>query len=102
MTDNLTLSAFIRQNLEPITEEWRTFAATLAAKGISDLALRNHIHRILFYIADDIEASETAREQMRKSQGKSDDRKDSPGASHAILRHDIGFNMVEMVSEYRA
>lgn len=96
------LPVFIRKNLDPITEEWRAFAETLAVKGTSDLVLRNHIHHILFSIADDIETSQTVRQQISKSHGKSDNLKPSPGAIHATLRHKIGFNMVEMVSEYRA
>jgi hypothetical protein len=102
MSQSLPLPAFIRKNLDPITEEWRSFAETLAVKGTSDLILRDHIHPILFYIADDIETAQTSELQVRKSHGKSDEHKDSPGAIHAALRHGIGFNMVEMVSEYRA
>ena len=102
MPGNLPLPAFLRKNLEPITEEWRGFAETLAPKGTSDLVLRNHIHQILFYIADDIETSQTARQQISKSQGARDNEKESPGASHASLRHRAGFNLVQMISEYRA
>lgn len=102
MTPSLPLARFIRKNLGPITEEWWSFAKTIAVAGTSDLVLRNHIHPILFFIADDIESSQTEKQQIRKSQGKSDKNPDSPGAIHATLRYDIGFNMVEMVSEYRA
>lgn len=102
MSASQRLSCFIRKNLDPITEEWRDFAETLAAKGTPDLVLRDHIHQILFFIADDIESSQTAKEQTRKSRGKVDKHKKSPGALHATLRHGIGFNMVNMVSEYRA
>ena len=102
MSESLPLPAFIRKTLDPITEEWRDFAETLAVDGTSDLVLRDHIHAILFYIADDIEIAQTAKQQVKKSHGKSDKHKDSPGAIHAALRHGIGFNMVEMVSEYRA
>lgn len=102
MPENFPLPAFIRKNLAPITEEWRDFAETLAPKGTTDLVLRNHIHQILFYIADDIETSQTNAQQHKKSQGRSDKDKDSPGASHATLRLEAGFNIVQMVSEYRA
>lgn len=97
-----TLPSFIRKHLEPITEEWRDFAETLALPGTSDLVLRDHIHQILFFIADDIETNQTSKQQLDKSQGKNDARKKSPGAIHAKLRYEIGFTMVEMVSEYRA
>ena len=102
MTKNQTLPIFIRKNLSDITEEWREFAATIAHEDVTDLQLRDHIHQILFFIADDIETSQSSYQQIRKSHGKSDDKKPSPGAIHGSLRYDIGFNMVEMVSEYRA
>lgn len=102
MIPNNSLPVFIRKNLDPITEEWRAFAETIAVKGTSDLVLRNHIHQILFFIADDIETRQSAKQQRDKSHGKCDKGKHSPGAVHAGLRYEIGFNMVEMVSEYRA
>ena len=102
MSGNQPLTTFIRKNLDPITEEWHDFAKSLAVKGTSGLVLRDHIHQILFYIADDVETAQTAKQQVRKSHGQSDNRNDSPGAIHATLRQGIGFNMVEMVSEYRA
>jgi hypothetical protein len=102
VTENLSLPAFIRKNLATITEEWQQFAETLATPGTSDLLIRNSIHQILFFIADDIETSQSAAQQTAKSQGQNDKRKDNPGVLHATERYDIGFNMVEMVSEYRA
>jgi hypothetical protein len=102
MAASYPLPVFIRKNLGSITEEWRDFAETIAEKGTSDLVLRDHIHPILFFIADDIETRQTARQQRDKSQGKKDIHKISPGAIHAELRQDLGFDMAEMVSEYRA
>lgn len=99
---NLTLPHFIRKNLEPITEEWKDFAKTLAVKGTSDVVLRNHIHYLLFYIADDIESPQTSKQQLSKSQGKRDGLKESPGGMHAIYRLDTGFDLIAMVAEYRA
>ncbi|HEY8189712.1 MAG TPA: hypothetical protein VIF12_03450 [Micavibrio sp.] len=97
----LPLPAFIRKNLEVITEEWRAFAETLASPEISDLELRDHIHQILFFIADNIEIAETSAQQYAKSRGH-DDKGESPAMIHATLRHKTGFDLVEMVSEYRA
>lgn len=99
---NLTLPHFIRKNLESITEEWKDFAETLATRGTTDLVLRNSIHQLLFYIADDIESPQTAKQQFSKSHGKRDVVKASPGAVHGSGRFDIGFDIVEMVAEYRA
>ena len=101
MSRSISLPAFIRTNLDPITEEWREFAETLAPDGTSDLELRNHIHKILFFIADDIEGIQTSAEQHAKSRGY-DDKGKSPAAIHAMLRRKTGFDIVEMVSGYRA
>jgi len=101
MSQNYPLPIFIRKNLEPITEEWREFAQTLAPAGTTDLELRDHIHQILFFIADDIETFQTSAQQQEKSLGY-DDRGKSPAKIHATLRYRTGFNLVEMISEYRA
>jgi len=101
MSSSLPLPTFIRKNLEPITEEWREFAQSLAPAGTTDLELRDHIHKILFFIADDIESPQTNSQQHAKSRGYDDEGK-SPAQIHAQLRHTTGFNLVGMISEYRA
>lgn len=101
MLESFPLPAFIRKSLGPITEEWRQFAETLAPSGTSDLVLRDHIHQILFFIADDIESNQTTAQQEDKSRGENDKEK-SPGIIHAVLRHEAGFNLVQLISEYRA
>jgi signal transduction histidine kinase len=101
----MRLAAFIRASIKPITSEWESFARTLtpAADGMSPLALRDHIKEILAFIADDIESAQTKVEQEEKSHGE---KRPEPIASaaetHAALRHAGGFNMDQMVSEYRA
>lgn len=96
------LPQFIRKNLGSITDEWAVFAKTLMLPYTSDLILRDHIHQILFFIADDIESMQTEKQQVQKSQGKSDNKKPSPGELHGKLRFDNGMDLIEMVSEYRA
>ena len=53
---HIRLSGFIRENTEPIVSEWTKFAKTLtpAADDMSPLALRDHIEKILTFIADDL------------------------------------------------
>lgn len=102
MNASLPLSVFIRKKLDPITEEWRAFAQIIAPKGTSDFVLRNHIHQLLFFIADDIEANQSEEQQKRKSQGKNDEGNNNPGALHAQFRFNAGYNMVQMVAEFRA
>src|SRR6185436_8241232 len=104
----MKLSEFIKTHTGQIVSEWESFAQTLvpAAEGMSPLALRNHITHILVFIADDIESPQSAPEQIKKSRGeiKCDAARDESSAAktHAALRLAGGFNMDQMVSEYRA
>jgi signal transduction histidine kinase len=100
----MNLSSFIREQSAPIIAEWEAFAATLAPspEAASPLSLRNHIEYILRFIADDIDSSQTDAEQVNKSQGKNAHSKDSVAEVHAALRQAGGFNLNQMVSEYRA
>jgi signal transduction histidine kinase len=101
----MRLAAFIRENSEPIIAEWENFARSLvpAAEGMSPLSLRDHIHYILAFIADDIESAQNESERIKKSRGeKPKDAVDSVAEIHAALRQAGGFNLDQMVSEYRA
>ncbi|HEY8334769.1 MAG TPA: sensor histidine kinase [Tardiphaga sp.] len=101
----MRLANFIRENSAPIIAEWETFAATLApaSESTSPRSLRNHIKYILQFIADDIDSSQTDAEQISKSHGdKPKHPVNSVAEIHAALRQAGGFNMDQMVSEYRA
>jgi signal transduction histidine kinase len=99
------IATFIRANSKQIIAEWESFARTLvpAADGMSPLSLRNHIHYILAFIADDIETTQDDAAQIKKSHGeKPKDTMDSVAETHAALRQAGGFNLDQMVSEYRS
>ncbi|UZE48549.1 sensor histidine kinase [Rhodopseudomonas sp. P2A-2r] len=101
----MRLANFIRENSAPIIAEWETFAATLApaSDATSPLSLRNHITYILEFIADDIDSWQSDAEQVKKSHGKKPRPPiNSVAEVHAALRQAGGFNMDQMVSEYRA
>lgn len=101
----MRMSAFIRENSQAIIAEWENFARSLvpAADGMSPLSLRNHISYILDFIADDIDSVQTDTEQTDKSRGnKPKTGMDSVAEIHAALRQAGGFNLDQMVSEYRA
>ncbi len=68
---------------------------------MSPLALRDHIRNILDFVAKDIETAPD--EQTKKSHGEKRKNlgEDSAAETHASLRHAGGFNMNQMVSEYR-
>jgi signal transduction histidine kinase len=101
------LADFIRQNQAPIVKEWIEFARTIspASDKMSKLALQDHIVDILGFVADDLESAQTPRERFDKSRG--DGPKDGPFSEsaaevHAALRLADGFDIDQMVSEYRA
>lgn len=101
----MRLAAFIRAHTKQIVSEWEAFARLLvsAAQGMSPLVLRNHIHDTLAFISDDIESPQTALEQIEKSHGQKYRLPAHSAAEiHAALRLSGGFNMDQMVSEYRA
>ncbi|WP_424631733.1 ATP-binding protein [Bradyrhizobium sp. SYSU BS000235] len=101
------LADFIRQNEAAIVKEWIEFARTLspASDQMSKLALEDHIVDLLGFVADDLDTAQTPRERFDKSRG--DGPKDSPFSQsaaeiHAALRLADGFDIDQMVSEYRA
>jgi signal transduction histidine kinase len=103
--NRIRLADFIHQNAGQIVEEWETFARTLtpAANNLTPLALRDHIQEILSFIVSDIASPQTATEQIQKSRGESAKRLDATAAeTHASLRLAGGFDIEQMVSEYRA
>jgi signal transduction histidine kinase len=102
----MRLAEFIRHNRQSIIDEWESFAKTLApAENMTQMQLRDHIEPILTFIARDIESTQSPTQQISKSHGERDNpeaRKDSAAETHGNLRHDDGFDIVQMVSEYRA
>jgi signal transduction histidine kinase len=106
----MRLSDFIRANTERIIGQWEGFARTLTpvSSDMTPTALRNHIAQILTFIMEDMETSQTGPEQTEKSRGKgaspapASEVIPSPAETHAALRLAGGFNLDQMVSEYRA
>ena len=101
------LADFIRQNQPAIIEEWIAFAKTRtpASDGMSKLALKDHIVDILGFVAADLESPQTSSEQVDKSHGiESGDGalRNSAAEIHAALRLADGFDIDQMVAEYRA
>ena len=101
----MTLSQFIRDNIEAILTEWEQFAITIpSAAGMDTQALRDDAKEILLTIALDMESAQSDEEQSIKSKGLklSNGDKDSDATIHASGRFIDGFSLPEMVSEYRA
>jgi signal transduction histidine kinase len=103
----LRLADFIRQEREAVIADWVIFAKTHVPPGenMTQLALRDHIVEILDFIADDLESAQSDEEQASKSKGDGPNRTAihrSAAELHASLRLNHGFNIDQMVSEYRA
>ncbi|MDA9479661.1 hypothetical protein XI03_35235 [Bradyrhizobium sp. CCBAU 65884] len=103
----MRLADFIRQNEAALVREWTEFARTRspASDGMSKLALQDHIVDILKFISADLESAQTSAEQFDKSRGLGDETgplRQSAAEIHAALRLADGFDIDQMVSEYRA
>ncbi len=101
----MRLADFIRQSSDSIIREWEKFAESLrpAAGDMGSLSLRDHIQEILIFVAKDIESVQSGQEQVEKSQGeKVRSSQYTAAEAHAALRLAGGFDLDQMVSEYRA
>lgn len=101
----MSLSEFIKSNKNDIITEWENFARSLSpASGMTTLRLKDHIEQILRFIARDLEAKQSLAEQFDKSRGLGDSppAPDTAAEIHGSLRHDDGYDIMQMVSEYRA
>ena len=101
------LAEFIRQNEAAIVKEWIEFARTIspASDKMTKLALQDHVVDILGFVADDLESAQTPRERFDKSRGDGPSENafsESAAEIHAALRLADGFDIDQMVSEYRA
>jgi signal transduction histidine kinase len=104
----MRLAAFITDNIEPILVEWEAFARSIpGCEQLDKLALRDHAEGILTAVVLDMNTAQTDSQQSEKSKGEG-----SPGRvsrlfnraseTHAAERVNSGFDLLELISEYRA
>ena len=118
----MRLAEFIVSNVEPILMEWEVFARGITPGAKMDaLALRDHAPDILLATVQDMRSSQSATERSAKARGHAlgaaAPSEDGVGLSagglsvaglngaselHAIGRLGCGFDLMEVVSEYRA
>ena len=104
----MRLIHFITENLEPILMEWEVFArALLPGTHLDPVALRDHAREILLATVRDMGTDQTVQEEKDKSAGRGQDsahslQLDDASGHHAISRVEAGFDIMELVSEYRA
>jgi signal transduction histidine kinase len=99
------LARFIRENIDAILDEWQAFAASIpSAAALDRTALRNDAQEILMTIALDMDQAQSSREQSEKAKGRPPriSSADTAAETHAGDRFASGFDLKEMVSEYRA
>jgi signal transduction histidine kinase len=101
----MRLSEFIVVEVERIVDEWEQFARALTPDDNLDrTTLRDHARAIVLAAARDMNTLQTAREQAAKARGDGPEKTpslDQAAASHGELRHTVGFDLVQMTSEFR-
>lgn len=103
----MRLSSFITNNLDAILVDWVAFAREQlpAAANMNETALLDHGRLILEEIASDMRRPQGDEERQAKSEGNSSSASASssvPSRSHARQRERQGFEIEQMVAEYRA
>jgi signal transduction histidine kinase len=100
------LASFILEHLEEILVEWEAFARTLtpAADTMDSAALRDHAKQMLEAIAKDIQTEQSDRQQSLKSKGlgRGANGIETAAAAHGVLRQQVGFDLGQLVAEFRA
>lgn len=101
----MVLSQFIKSKLDAIVADWEDFARTLpAGKSMTRLALRDHSREILLTIAAamDRPASDQERSAQAEDVGAAARSGETAAGEHGALRQMAGFDLVQLVAEYRA
>ena len=103
----MRLGRFISANLDAVLVDWVAFARDQmpAATNMDEAALLDHGRLILQEIASDMGRPQDDEERQAKSEGNSSTAATSthvPSRSHARQRARQGFEVEQMVAEYRA
>jgi signal transduction histidine kinase len=104
---HMLLAEFILHDMDAIVADWEAFAATRlpAAASMNSLALRDHAREILQAVAKDMGTSQSENAQLAKSLGQAPQANhpvETAAQTHAVLRAKSGFNINQLVAEYRA
>ncbi len=103
----MRLAEFILRDMETILVEWEAFAGSQfpTAATPTRLTLRDHARQILEAVAKDVSTPQTQQAQADKSKGRASKLLGAPetaAETHAILRAQSGFDINQLVGEYRA
>jgi len=102
----MRLHTFIQENLDVIVDRWQAFARTLlpAAITTSGLTLRDHCREILIGVVEDMQTDadpDYRSNTPMRVEGLAVCTQTS-AATHGALRHAAGFDLTQLVSEFRA
>jgi signal transduction histidine kinase len=100
----MRLSKFIQDHMEEILSDWESFAQTLlpAGKTLNQAALRDDAENLLRAIALDMETAQSPAQQALKSKGGRRSLEAQTSHRHAHDRYAIGFDLDQLLAEYRA
>ena len=103
----MRLAEFILSDMETILVEWEAFARSQfpTAADPTRLTLRDHAKQILQAVAKDLSTPQTQQAQAKKSKGRATKLSGAPetaAETHAVLRAKSGFDINQLVGEYRA
>ena len=105
----MRLAEFIVANTDDILAEWEAFARDIwpGEAGADVATLRDHAEQILRATARDMGTDQSAAEQSDKSKGRgpagdASDRLDDASNLHGVGRVDSGFDLPQVIAEYRA
>lgn len=102
----MTLAKFIFDNIDVILDEWERFAISIpSARGLDKRALRDDAKEILVRIGSEMAVPQTDQQQKKKAEARAMavvGVADTPAQSHGAARFADGFDLKEMLSEYRA
>ncbi|RYG79360.1 MAG: sensor histidine kinase [Alphaproteobacteria bacterium] len=103
----MRLADFIEHHSSAIVDEAEHYARSVSeiASRLDSEALRDHMPDILKVVVADMRSPQTAEHARFKSQGHyppASDAARTAAQTHAGLRAQVGFDIVQMISEYRA
>ena len=102
----MRLADFIDTHRDEVLADWDGFAASLGAitRNMTAAQLRDHAEQVLIAIAADIRSEQSKSAQAEKSRGHRDSRlRPLTAASiHGTGRHNDGFSLLQLTSEFRS
>jgi len=100
----MRLAQFITDNIEAILVEWEAFAKSLPpGQALTSEDLRDDAERMLRFVAADMETAQSDGQQAAKGRGEQPmGDPDNAAQAHGRLRLLQAFELVQMVSEFRA